>query len=418
VEKRFIKACRYGLETAKRNLITKDPSIIRSNTSEFAIEKACNNGHVDLMKYIFEMQQVNWKYMTCKKIHKIFNIKTTEYINVLEYLYELTGDDPENISYWTYYFNKSCRDGHEESVEWIKKKFADVDINIKASFLIEGGGCEARSPFTQACENGHIKIVQMLIKMGANIPDNINDTFKIVCEKGDIIMADFILDEMKCPSIDPYCVCYLHFEVFEYLCSRFPDVNHKHAAIQSLSKCPYDDHGMRFIRYIDDNEIFVSGSEHVKIFENICKIGHIEYMSCYWNEIMCKRHKLTDDGIVRSKIYETACINGEIDVVRWLDDNHLAGDYEPIDLLASVCENGHVSVAKWLIHKFKGHKLEIDERFVDACEDNNKPIIDLIMSIYPERYSIENVSIQYRYPGSAVDGMLSITYVKKPIISN
>lgn len=166
--------CRYGYIDLAKIYITRYNYDISSNTNE-AICLACQEGHLDMVKWLYEAgaditYPNNWCLGICI---------TKDYLHILKWIKSLDIIDLNTNDY--YFFRISCSTGNLRLAQWFYS-FANSNIHEQMNYA-----------FIYSCSENYMDIARWLYSLGTvDIHADNDRLFKYICQIGMIDIAKWL----------------------------------------------------------------------------------------------------------------------------------------------------------------------------------------------------------------------------------
>jgi hypothetical protein len=173
-EEPFYYFCRYGYLDLAKAYYTFYNYDISSNTNE-AICLACQEGHLDMVKWLYEVgaditYPNNWCIGVCI---------TKDYLDILKWIKSLDIIDLNTNDY--YFFIISCSTGNLRLAQWFYS-FANSNIHEQMNYA-----------FIYSCSENYIDIAKWLYSLGTvDIHADNDRLFKYICQTGMIDIAKWL----------------------------------------------------------------------------------------------------------------------------------------------------------------------------------------------------------------------------------
>jgi ankyrin repeat protein len=277
----FYEACKWGdLESVYQLYTYKYPNLPCHNNlpcqnRREAILFACGNGHLDIVKYLFNISiqlhvYHNVMFRTaCENGHlhvaKWLRKNVAIYIKDNEFLFHTCCKNGHlHIAKWLLYLNndidilsqnrsvfvETCSNGHLEVVEWLYT----LDIGFQHKMILE-------MSFISAIKKNQLLVVKWLMAtqvmfQGLNFQKYIY-LFQEVCQNGDLLMAQWLLeqkekqlgyqinykdDKVKVQQIFEICCLRNRIQVVKWLVSICSEINISKYFLQICHNASIHDH--------------------------------------------------------------------------------------------------------------------------------------------------------------------------------
>lgn len=288
-EHTFIECCKFGnLEGAKFLYQISSGNINIHAKYDTAFKQICQNGHIDIIKYLFSIDD---RTDTTRRNELIFGEACIHgKMEIIKYL--LTIDDNINIdSIGNYVFRESCENGHFE----VAKLIYDLRTNKN---VYPDEYCF----FNIVCINGHLEIAKWLYELDSNISiSKFEDAFSRSCMSGHLKVVEWLsnLNQMKYITnysftVENACLDgYFRPFIIKWLC-----------------------------QYALDNNI---ETNYWHIFNSCCEMNSVK--TAKWVYELCG-HKI-DIHMNDDYVFQNCCINQCVKTAQWL---------------VSICDNYEIGV--------------------------------------------------------------------------
>jgi len=227
VENVFSEACTYGQTEIAAYLVNTFESHKLVTVESFA--RACINGHIDMAKFILELDTLDVIDMADGSTWgEIFNETcSNNYIDVAKWLY-LINTKLYSQELLKKTFDDMCCIGHQKIAQWII-----ILLHDNTSF---------NNSFALACENNHLHLVKLLWYIDSNITIT-DDIFECSCKNGNIEIILWFYEIHFNPtshrsltngykvSCDSY-----NFEVSHWLIKTYPELDTRENTLYCQSK--------------------------------------------------------------------------------------------------------------------------------------------------------------------------------------
>ena len=400
----------------------------------------CQHGDLDALKYFVQIKKIDIDNCDAEYV---FGIACENgHLDVVKYLHEIDFDIISED--YEYAFKMACKNGHLHVVKHLLEIKPDINISIQEEYA-----------FRSACQNGHLHVVKHLLEIKPDINISIQEecAFRSACQNGHLDMAKYLL-EIK-PDINIYAVNDIaftgackngHLEVVKFLIELKPDWdiigwNNEIKTTYIAFREACDNGHLHVIRFLLERKPETNKEDDTIYhgFRDACYHGHLEvvkYLSQFKPEIDIDRHLI--DALSR------ACCNGHIEVVKFLieikpalkfggnidklfndackfkpalklggNNDKLFNDarkiqhlelvkylYEInpnvvilIDTFINVCYSGKLEVVEFILKNKPDFDicLNNDRAFRSACLNGHLEIAQLLVQKMPDKYSITNV---------------------------
>jgi hypothetical protein len=315
----FHYACKYNRLSLVQYLINQYPLIIISYSDLY---QCCMEGHLEIAKLIYPFVTE----MSCSMINSLFT-----HVCVQEQF---------EIAKWLLYIEPSIDITINDQIAYICSAFDLAFFNKlyeRHSYI----PCEIQKEILfQLCVNGNSEHFEYFLKL---FQDDIvidQELLQYACQGGN---ANIVLLILLCqPLLQPNESIYLGiakqgeldiFKLFENTC-----------VYTTLQRCYLEAircAQLQFCKYLYNHyglPVVSIEQLHAVILSSLI---HDEYLSCLqWllNLIMDIDHE---------ELFETACIKGQIQIVKWLFPL-LSGKFEKDEIFREVCKNSHYDVCLFL----------------------------------------------------------------------
>lgn len=345
----------FNYKEINENEIIEQFNSFTSWEKECAFKMACDEGDLNFAKKFFEINPIND-------------------INVINSI-----------------FSSSCCKGQIEIMKWLYEMFPKIDVSYQEEY-----------PFLTSCSCGYLDIVKLLltIKPTINITIRNNYAFVHACINGKIDIVNFILKIKPDIDISPnisFIIDYVpyngHFEVLKILYLHFQYYHNLDLFTDNILEVGFArscaggnlEIAQWFLEKKPDIDI---SSNYDYAFTNACLNGHINVVSwlidLHKNAIL---YLLTD--VVLKKALQYCCIRGNIHICKLLlqQNENIGVDAK---MFENACMNGNLELSEWLLKKAPNlDYVEITNKFSTICRMGFIDIAKMFYRINPN-ISLDN----------------------------
>lgn len=329
----FINACRAGkLRDAKR-IHFSESNIMDGRTRkicsadeinfdidyERAFEEACNNGHLNIVRWIYSLG-IDIYHDISNIVH---NACENGFLDIVQWIYPAavgSGDWDPNT-----FLHLVCENGHLDIAQWIYSQ--GENVHIRPNYI-----------FSTACKNGHLHVAQWIYSQAANIITTSyrgawKNIFVSVCARGHLHIAQWLY---SLDSVDTNVSTNFNKEkLFYAACAH----GHLSVAQWIYSK------GEINIHHKDD-----------RIFKCVCVRGYLDIAQWLYS---------LSEGIINVELYSAHfvdIIENDLDMLQFLLERGLDIQVEDCVLLEYFSE--------W------SNQLETHQLLLQYCSEEHYPYLD------------------------------------------
>ena len=264
--------------------------------------------------------------------------------------------------------------------------------------------------FQQACINNHLDVAQWLL----NTNPNINVYIKI-------------------PLLVRHTVLYEYLTMFQWLLDIAPKYTNHPVAFRELFIFACEEGQLPFVQHmvkikedqpaINQSLVFRDGFYHA------CYRGHNSVVRYLADKVNIHSEVFEEVKNKISSLCMTLCSEGYLEVMKFIVESLIGVNEIPMyfkykqSLFECVCTRGYLDFAQQLFSWFPNMNIEWNDHiaFRSACKNNNRDIALWLVSLFPEKYSIQapqnestSISIPYEIK-YVIKKCKTITYVEHPL---